>query len=399
MLIICILVYSCDIENTEMNPCSDNGHEYVLKMYSINTSRNDMRNSFSVGDKLHIYFKGDIKEVATATYGEDSLWHVTLKNVLTNNDDGDCNVALIKGEELTPVNDHYVINSNTALYGTQDGRWEYYNDEISVYAQLKAQQVKIQFKSNKKTDIMIKGVQPQKNFSLISFSKWSYDDKDRPCYPQTIKINNKLSDGTYISDNYFCLGLGTNLYKSQENDAPGCQHYHYYNNTRVSDPCTIDGYIYIYDKQNTQKCYRRRIPADILPGSSLIINIPTPTSYDGWEMIDNEIQTINNEPRGVYIETGINNTCGFSINFSVKKDFPINDLNVMVGYDYIFRMIKQNDSWENYSGISFNNRTDAEIIVRGKIGDASDSPYNYFKNITYSHFPYYEELNEEFDDY
>lgn len=117
-------------------------------------------------------------------------------------------------------------------------------------------------------------------------------------------------------------------------------------------------------------------------------------------MIDNQIQTITGERRGVYIETGITNNCGFSVNFSVKKNFDTSDaLTVRVGLDYIFRMIKPNNTWENYSAVSFNVGSANQIVFVGKGGDASVSPFNYFSDITYSHFPYYDTLIESWSSY
>ena len=131
----------------------------------------------------------------------------------------------------------------------------------------------------------------------------------------------------------------------------------------------------------------------------MIINIPTPTSHDGWEMIDNQIQTITGERRGVYIYTGITNNCGFSVNFSAFKDFEAyDDLYVSDGSKYIFRMFHPNNTWENYSGTSYNINTISEIKFVGKSGDANVSPFTYFKDITYSHFPYYDELVESLND-
>lgn len=401
-LLFCAILSACDSTEIDFETSTNNRHEYLLNFSDTSISRSELQKDFSKGDKLYFYFNGVITSEATAIFGDDSKWHITLNKELKEGDSGICNVVYTEGEGLIPTEyNYYTINPGTALYGSQDGHWEYSNGAISVFAHLYPLQVKLKFVADSETDIMIKGIQPEDYFSVKLFSHWSYNDKYRPCYPQSIKINKEETDGKYVSDDYFCIGIGTGFYRSSQYIVnPGCSHYHYSNSDYITDPCSLDQ-VYIYDRNNISKCYRRTFPLDIAAGSSLIIKVPTPAAHEGWEMIDNQIQTITGERRGVYIETGITNTCGYSVNFSVKKDFSTNDdLDVRVGFDHIFRMIKPNNTWENFSAISFNERTDCEIVFVGKGGDANVSPFNYFSDITYSHFPFYKnELIESWDDY
>ena len=401
-LVLCIIFSACDTLELETIFPSNDEREYILAFNEISDSRAGSQKIFAEGDKLYFYFNGEIKAEATAIFGEDSQWHITLSKELKAGDSGECNVAFTEGGELIPTEyDYFRTNSNTALYGTQDGHWEYSNGTISVFAHLYPLQVKLKFVSDTETDIMIKGIQPEDYFSVKQFSHWTYNDKYRPCFPQSIKINKKNADGKYVSDDYYCVGIGTDLYRESVNTTdPGCSHYHYSNSEYITDLCSLKK-VFIYDRNNIDKCYNRKFPSDITAGSSLIIKIPTPTSHDGWEMINNQIQTITGERSGVYIFTGLTNNCGFSVNFSVKKNFgTTDDLNIYVGSQYIFRMIKPNNKWENFSATSFNERTDSQIVFVGKSGDANDSPFNYFSDITYSHFPFYNnELIESWNDY
>lgn len=405
ILSICMGLSSCESVEQELESLPDKKFDYVIKLTDYVKTRGREDGTYKTGDKLYFYFKGNLKSDAVATYGSDSQWHITLNKELQTGDSGNCNVVFAEGGELGSTEyDYYKLDSFTSLYGTEDGQWEYYNGEISVYAHLSPQQVKVQFISENETEIMIKGVQPQDIFSVKSFSHWTYNDKYMPCFPQTIKVNNKSSDGKYYSEYYYCLGLGTDFYHTGTN-----HHYHYSDipnsyggYEKITEPCNLK-YIYIYDRANIQKCYRREFPTDISNGCFLQIKVPTPNSHEGWEMIDNQIKIIDNTPRGVYIETGITNNCGFSVNFSVRKPFesPVGafGLTVKVGLHEIFQMYKMNSTWENYSGISYEDNTQVEITFVGKAGDASDSPYNYYKDISYSHFPYYSEFIEEREDY
>lgn len=405
-IILSTIIFSCSSDDVCVNEPTKQVFEYTLNLYDTNHSRSEDSHSFTVGDKLYLYFAGDTEFSAFATYQDDAMWHLELNQALEPDDGGSCNVAYTEYGDLISTNNkyYYRLDSKTALYGTQEGKWSYYNGTISVYAHLVPQQLKIQFVSDKETTVMIKGVQPQDYFSVKTYDQWSNSDKYRPCYPQTITIGNKRADGKYTSDNYYFLGLGTSLFGNGGEGYAGCQHVYYYSeyfNRWVWKPCTLGDYIYIYDRQDIQHCYRRSIPADIGQGASLIINVPTPESYDGWEMIDNQISTVENEPESNYIHTDLTNTCGFSVNFSAKKNFDTSaSLSVSTAGTLIFRLIAQNNVWANYSAISYSARCDVQIIFSGKYSsDGSDSPYNYYKDITYSHFPYYDECVESWDDY
>lgn len=401
--IFSVAFVACNDDTLE-NLSPDNNNNECTLIFNLGTgSRGTEITSFNEGDKLFFYFKDPAKLSGTATFSANGKWKLTYVGTLTSGLSGLCNVIYSTNKELQ-LNEYgyFTLNSSDGLYGTMDGQWEYTDGTMTVYAHLRPLQTKISFVSSQPKEIMIKGIQPQSRFSVKSFSFWSYDDKHRPCYPQTIKIDMQTPDGKYSSADYYCVGLGTEFYQGYETTSKkGCQHYIYENSEYIYSPCTLGDYLYIYDKSNIQKCYRRSLINEPKSDISLVINIPSTTSHEGWEMIDNQIQTITGERRGVYINTGIKNTCGFSTNFSVKKNYyqSGDGLIAHFGSDYAFIMIGRNDNWTNHSATSYNENINAELYFTGRSGDASVDPYNYFKDITYSHFPYYDELIESWDDY
>lgn len=411
ILLLSVAFVACNDDAVE-NLLPDNKKNECPLIFNVGTESRSAENiSFGEGDRLYFYFKGSAQIIGTATYSSNGKWTLTYDGTLTSGVNGLCNVvySLNKNLQLDKYA-HFSLTSTDALFGTTEGQWEYTNGIMTVYAHLLPLQTKIRFVSNHETEIMIKGIQPQKNFSVKTFAFWEYDDIYRPCYPQSIKLNSKNSDGTFSSSDYYCVGVGTGLFQLFESSTEkGCIHYHqrcehfqFENNTeRRYSPCSLGDYIYIYDRSDILKCYRKTFTDELKKGISLIINVPSQSSHKGWEMIDNQIKVVNGERSGVYINTDINYTCGNSANFSIKKDYyqSGDGLIVSFGGDWVFIKIGQNNNWENYSATSYCDWEDGTLTFIGRSGDASRDPNVYFKNMTYSHFPYYDTLRESWSSY
>lgn len=410
-LILSVAFVACNDDIVENLSPDSHKNECILILNVGSSSRGAEITSFNEGDKLYFYFKDSAKFSGIATYSADGKWILTYEGTLTSGLNGSCNTvySLNNNLQLDKYGDFSLISTD-ALFGTTDGQWEYTNGTMTVYAHLRPLQTKIKFVSDHETEIMIKGLQPQKNFSVKTFAFWEYDDIYRPCYPQSIKVNNKNSDGTYSSNDYYCVGLGTGLFQLFESSTEkGCKHYHQNcehfqsesNTERIYTPCGLGDYIYIYDKSDIHKCYRKIYSDETKTGLSLIINVPSQSSHEGWEMIDNQITVVNGERFGVYIKTDINHTCGYSTNFSIKKDYyqSGDGLIVSFGGSWVFIMIGQNNNWVNYSATSDCDWEDGTLTFRGRSGDASRDPNAYFRDMTYSHFPYYGTLCESWSSY
>lgn len=392
MLFVAFVACNEDLDNN--TPTSPKQYECLLIFNIGENSRGSEINSFKEGDKLYFYFKDPAQIYGSATYTSNK-WILKLENAISNEMSGLCDVVYPSNSGVSVDEYHnLVLSPQDGLFGSSEGQWEYLNGVMTVYAHLKPLQNKIQFVSDHQTEIMIKGLNIRDYFNIGRYEFCTSNERfESPCFPQTIKINNKNSDGTYSSEEYYSVGLGSKVDLSILEWSP-------HDHSVVEGPnrpCTLGDYLYIYDTQITSKCYRKKYLKPNSIGSNIIINVPTPTLHNGWEMIDNQIKIIDNEPRGVYIETGITDACGFSVNFSVRKNFSYEQgfsLSVKYGFNTIFKMVNRHDSWDNYSAIV--STTDAyswfEIVFNGRSGH---SPYEYFKDISYSHFPYYGELIEE----
>lgn len=394
-----ICLSSCEDEMKEPEKNTSGFYTYEMVLTDPYATKSSDSYEFSVYDKLYLQFTDELDNMwfsgrAIYYFFEGKYyWSVDTPYAVPDGHHGVCNIVFFKSGFNDIEENHYSsssLDSTSEYYDAIEARWSKENGKISITAHLSSKQVRIQLVADSEKTVMIKGVHAQYSYNLRDGKQFFHlaDNRYAPCYPQTIVVDKEREDGKFISDYYYCAEIGSDY----------CQH-------KVSDtetePCSLDGYFYIYDRSDITKCYRRKYEGGIEPGSTLVINVPSQESHEGWEMINNRIRSINDGTMAGAIMPDTKDTNGFSVNFKVKKAFwTTSCLRVTVFEQIVFRMYRQtNGLWENYSAICHALKKTHTIAIGGKGTDYDESPWNHYDDVTYSHFPYYDQLIENEEDY
>lgn len=405
LLLLSILLATlpaCNEDFIDDSSVKEQRNECILILKVIDQSRSQESSFFREGDKLYLYFEGGANFTGTAIYIADNKWKLSYDEEPSNNCKGSCKLAFPYGNDFTipyeGLKNIYGLDSSTKLYLSQDGKWDYSDGVMTIFASFKPAVTTLKFVSEKPIEIMIKGLCPLRFFDAEKFILRASSASWHPCYPQTIKINNLLEDGKYYSDEYYCLGIGPNHYVGYFSSEQGARHTSDKADSPYYTDCTVGDYIYVYDKSDINYCYRRHHSYQFSTGDMLIINIPSRESFQGWERIENKIKDIASsislagDTRSY--RTDIYGSCGFSVNFGVKKTCS-STLALYIedgSLGSCFYMTTPNKQWENYSCITHNwNYIDCNLYFWYYGGVASGME---FKDVSYSHFPYYDQYKE-----